>query len=191
MAKFLVTGGAGFIGSALIERLLELRHTVRVVDNFSTGYRKNLDPFIKRIEFIEGDLADLSVCRTAVQGMQYVLHQAAIPSVPRSVKDPLRSHVGNVNGTLNMLVAARDGNVNRFVFASSSSVYGNSEVLPKVETMPANPLSPYSVSKLVGETYGALFHRLYGFPVVSLRYFNVFGPRQDPRSPYGSHCALY
>jgi UDP-glucose 4-epimerase len=186
MAKYLVTGGAGFIGSTLVERLLERGHSVRVVDNFSTGFRRNLDPFLDSIELIEGDLTDLSVCQATLPGMEYVLHQAAIPSVPRSVEDPLRSHTANVNATLNLLVAAREAQVKRFVFASSSSVYGESETLPKVETMRENPLSPYAVMKLVGEKYGAVFHRIYGCPFVALRYFNVFGPRQDPHSPYSA-----
>jgi UDP-glucose 4-epimerase len=191
MANFLVTGGAGFIGSSLAERLLEIGQSVRVVDDFSTGHRRNVEPFLDRIELVEGDLADLSVSQAAVQGMDYVLHQAAIPSVPRSVEDPLRIHNANANATLNMLVAARDAKVKRFVFASSSSVYGDSEVLPKVETMPANPLSPYAVTKLVGEKYGAVFHKLYGFPVVALRYFNIFGPRQDPHSPYSGAISRF
>jgi len=186
MASFLVTGGAGFIGSALVHRLLELDHSVRVVDNFSTGFIRNLADCLNRIELVEGDLAELAVCKASVRGVEYVLHQAAIPSVQRSVEDPISSHRANVTATLNMLVAARDAHVKRFVFASSSSVYGNSETLPKVETMPENPLSPYALTKLAGEKYGALFHQVYGLPTVSLRYFNVFGPRQDPHSPYSA-----
>jgi UDP-glucose 4-epimerase len=186
MAGFLVTGGAGFIGSALVHRLVELGHSVRVVDNFSTGFRRNLEDCLGRIELMEGDLAQLALCKAAVQGVDYVLHQAAIPSVPRSVEDPITSHRANATATLNLLVAARDAQVKRFVFASSSSVYGDSETLPKVETMPENPLSPYALTKLAGEKYGAIFHRIYGLPAVSLRYFNVFGPRQDPHSPYSA-----
>jgi UDP-glucose 4-epimerase len=186
MACFLVTGGAGFIGSALVNRLVELGHSVRVVDNFSTGFRHNLDNCLDRIELVEGDLAELAVCKASVQGVQYVLHHAAIPSVQRSVEDPISSHRANVTATLNMLVAARDAQVKRFVFASSSSVYGDSETLPKVETMPVNPLSPYAVAKLAGEKYSVVFHRIYGLPAVALRYFNVFGPRQDPHSPYSA-----
>jgi len=186
MARFLVTGGAGFIGSTLVHRLVEQGHSVRVVDDFSTGFRRNLDDCLDRIELLEGDLADLGVCRASVQGVEYVLHQAAIPSVQRSVEDPIRSHRANVTATLNMLVAARDAQVKRFVFASSSSVYGDSETLPKVEAMPENPLSPYALTKLAGEKYAVVFHRIYGLPAVSLRYFNVFGPRQDPHSPYSA-----
>ena len=186
MASFLVTGGAGFIGSALVNRLVELGHSVRVVDNFSTGSRRNLDNCLDRIELVEGDLAELAVCKASVQGVEYVLHQAAIPSVQRSVEDPISSHTANVTATLNMLVAARDAQVKRFIFASSSSVYGDSETLPKVETMPENPLSPYALTKLAAEKYSVVFHRIYGLPAVSLRYFNVFGPRQDPHSPYSA-----
>lgn len=186
MARFLVTGGAGFIGSGLVLRLLEEGHSVRVVDDFSTGFRRNLEDCLRRIELVEGDLAELAVCKAGVQGIEYVLHEAAIPSVQRSVDNPARSHRANVTATLNMLVAARDAGVKRFVFASSSSVYGDSATLPKLETMPENPLSPYALTKLAGETYGAVFHRIYGLPTVSLRYFNVFGPRQDPHSPYSA-----
>jgi nucleoside-diphosphate-sugar epimerase len=186
MASFLVTGGAGFIGSALVNRLLELGHSVRVVDNFSTGFRHNLDNCLDRIELVEGDLAELAVCEASVQGVEYVLHQAAIPSVVRSVEDPIKSNHANVTATLNMLLAARDARVKRFVFASSSSVYGDTETLPKVETMPENPLSPYALTKLAGEKYCIIFHRIYGLPAVSLRYFNIFGPRQNPHSPYSA-----
>ncbi len=186
MARYLVTGGAGFIGSALVRRLLELGHTVRVVDNFSTGFRRNLDACMDRIELVEGGLEELDVCKAAAQGIEYVLHQAAIPSVQRSVDDPIASHTANVTATLNMLVAARDARVKRLIFASSSSVYGESETLPKVETMPESPLSPYALTKLAGEKYCEVFHRIYGMTTVALRYFNVFGPRQDPHSPYSA-----
>jgi UDP-glucose 4-epimerase len=186
MASFLVTGGAGFIGSALVHRLVGLGHSVRVVDDFSSGFRRNLENCLDHIELIEGDLSELSVCTLSLQGVEYVLHQAAIPSVQRSVENPIRTNNANVTATLNMLVAARDAQVKRFVFASSSSVYGDTETLPKVETMPENPLSPYALTKLAGEKYCAVFHKIYGLPAVSLRYFNVFGPRQDPHSQYSA-----
>jgi len=191
MARFLVTGGAGFIGSALVRRLLGDGHTVRVVDDFSTGSRDNLQDCLDRIELVEGDLAELAVSNACVEGVEYVLHQAAIPSVQRSVERPAASHRANLTATLNVLVAARDARVKRFVFASSSSVYGDSETLPKLETMQENPLSPYAITKLAGEKYSAIFHRIYGLPAVSLRYFNVFGPRQDPRSPYSAVIARF
>jgi nucleoside-diphosphate-sugar epimerase len=186
MTTFLVTGGAGFIGSSLVRRLLGLGHSVRVVDNLSTGFTSNLQGLMTRIELIEGDLSEAAICKSAVKGVDYVLHQAALPSVPRSVDDPIRSNNSNVTATLNLLVAARDAKVKRLIFASSSSVYGDTEVLPKVETMPGNPLSPYALTKLTGETYCTLFHRIYGLATVALRYFNVFGPRQDPHSPYSA-----
>lgn len=184
MALYLVTGGAGFIGSGLVRRLLALGEQVRVVDNFSTGLRANLAEVLGRIELLEGDLADDAVAREAAAGADYILHQAAIPSVPRSIEDPITSNRANVTATLNLLVAARDASVKRFIFASSSSVYGDSERLPKVETQPDNPISPYALTKLAGEKYTVMFHRLYGLSAVSLRYFNVFGPRQNPDSPY-------
>jgi nucleoside-diphosphate-sugar epimerase len=184
MALYLVTGGAGFIGSALVRRLLELGERVRVVDNFSTGLRVNLAEVRGRIELLEGDLADEAVAREGAVGADYILHQAAIPSVPRSIEDPVSSNRANVTATLNLLVAARDAGVKRFVYASSSSAYGDSETLPKVETQPDNPISPYALTKLAGEKYAVIFHRIYGLSTVSLRYFNVFGPRQNPDSPY-------
>ena len=186
MDVYLVTGGAGFIGSNIAERLVRLGKEVRVLDNFSTGKRENLSAFEEKIDVIEGDIADPSVCRRAVSGVKYVLHQAALPSVPRSVKDPIATNNANVVGTLNMLQAAREAGVKRFVYASSSSVYGDSEVLPKVETMNPAPLSPYAVSKLAGEYYCKVFFQLFGLETVSLRYFNVFGPRQDPTSDYAA-----
>jgi len=186
MAAFLVTGGAGFIGSSLVRRLLGVGHSVRVLDNLSTGFKSNLEECLNRIELMEGDVSEFAVCKSAVAGVDYILHEAAIPSVQRSVDDPIRSNNANVTGTLNMLVAARDAKVKRFVFASSSSVYGDTETLPKVETMPENPLSPYALTKHAGEEYCVLFYRIYGLPTVSLRYFNVFGPRQDPHSPYSA-----
>ena len=187
MAKVLVTGGAGFIGSALVHRFVERGDQVRVVDNFSTGFKHNLEDVLDRIELIEGDVAKMATAASAVRGMDYVLHEAAIPSVQRSVEDPIASNEAGITATLNLLVAARDtGHVRRFVYASSSSAYGDSEVLPKVETMPENPISPYALTKLAGEKYCGIFHRIYGFPTVALRYFNVFGPRQNPDSPYSA-----
>ena len=188
MPTFLVTGGAGFIGSHLTEALLKRGHTVRVADDLSTGYRRNLQP---GAEFFEGDLADAEFARRAVAGMDYVLHEAAIPSVPRSVMNPLESHRANIDGTLNVLIAARDAKVKRLVFAGSSSVHGDTPTLPKHEDMPTNPLSPYALHKLVGEQYCRLFTRLYGLETVTTRYFNVFGPRQDPGSPYSGVISLF
>jgi UDP-glucose 4-epimerase len=188
MANYLVTGGAGFIGSHLSEALLSRGHRVRVVDDFSTGFKRNLR---EGVEFIQGDLAEPGVARQAVAGMDYVLHQAAIPSVPRSVDRPAESHRANVDATLQVLIAARDAGVKRVVFAGSSSVYGDQPVLPKHEEMPTNPLSPYALQKLVGEQYGQLFTRLYGLETVTTRYFNVFGPRQDPGSPYSGVISLF
>jgi UDP-glucose 4-epimerase len=186
MSAFLVTGGAGFIGSNLVEALLERGDTVRVLDNLSTGKRENLLPFGDRIEFIEGDIRSYHIVHEAVRGADYVLHQAALPSVPRSIADPITTHEVNTNGTLNILNAAKDLGVRRVVFASSSSIYGNNPELPKHEGMLPDPLSPYAVSKLTGEKYMQVFHALYGLETVSLRYFNVFGPRQDPKSQYSA-----
>ncbi len=200
MARYLVTGGAGFIGSHLVERLLTRGDDVRVVDDLSTGKRANLEAATAAArttgatgtpEFIQGDLADLAVAARAVEGVEYVLHQAAIPSVPRSVSDPIASNRANIDATLNVLVAARDAGVKRLVFAGSSSVYGDAAEMPKREDMPANPLSPYALQKLVGEQYLALFTSLYGLETVSTRYFNVFGPRQDPSSPYSGVISLF
>jgi UDP-glucose 4-epimerase len=190
MAKYLVTGGAGFIGSHLSEEIVRRGHSVRVADSLITGKRSNLD-HIQGVEFLEGDLADEAFARQAVQGMDYVLHQAAIPSVPRSVKDPITSNRANVDATLNVLVAARDAGVKRLVFAGSSSAYGNTETLPKHEEMPTSPLSPYALQKVVGEQYLQMFTRLYGLETVSIRYFNVFGPRQDPTSPYSGVISVF
>jgi nucleoside-diphosphate-sugar epimerase len=190
VASYLVTGGAGFIGSHLAEALVRRGHRVRVVDNLATGKRSNLD-HVPGVEFIEGDLADIDVARRGVTGMDYVLHQAAIPSVPRSVSDPIRSHRANLDATLNVLVSARDAGVKRLVFASSSSEYGNTPTLPKHEDMPASPLSPYALQKSACVGYCQMFTRLYGFETVSIRYFNVFGPRQDPSSPYSGVISLF
>ena len=190
MPHYLVTGGAGFIGSHLCEELVRRGERVRVVDSLITGKRQNL-AHLPQVEFIEGDLADIDVARRAAHGIEYVLHQAAIPSVPRSVEDPLTSNRANIDASVNILVAARDANVKRLVYAGSSSAYGNSEVLPKVETMPAAPLSPYALQKLVAEQYCQMFTTLYGFDTVTIRYFNVFGPRQDPSSPYSGVISLF
>ena len=190
MATYLVTGGAGFIGSHLCEELVRRGHTVRVADSLITGKRSNLD-HIPSVEFHEGDLADIDFAHQVVQGCDYVLHQAAIPSVPRSVKDPITSNRANVDATLNVLVAARDAGVKRLVFAGSSSAYGNTPTLPKHEEMPPNPLSPYALQKVVGEQYLQMFTRLYGLETVSIRYFNVFGPRQDPTSPYSGVISVF
>jgi len=190
MAKYLVTGGAGFIGSHLSEELVRRGHTVRVADSLITGKRSNL-AHVPGVEFLEGDLADEPFAHRAAKGMDYVLHQAAIPSVPRSVKDPVTSNRANVDATLNMLVAARDAGVKRLVFAGSSSAYGNTPTLPKHEGMPTNPLSPYALQKVVGEQYLQMFTRLYGLETVSIRYFNVFGPRQDPSSPYSGVISVF
>jgi nucleoside-diphosphate-sugar epimerase len=190
MANYLVTGGAGFIGSHLAEELARRGEHVRVVDNLSTGKRQNL-AHLPSVEFLEGDLADLEVARRAVQGIDYVLHQAAIPSVPRSVQDPITSNRANIDASLNVLVAARDAAVKRVVYAGSSSAYGNTPTLPKVETMATAPLSPYALQKLVAEQYCQMFTRLYGLETVTIRYFNVFGPRQDPSSPYSGVISLF
>ena len=190
MAHYLVTGGAGFIGSHLCEELASRGQTVRVADNFITGKRGNLD-HIPGVELLEGDLADPAFAQRAVQGIDYVLHQAAIPSVPRSVKDPISSNRANVDGTLSVLVASRDAGVKRLVFAGSSSAYGNTPTLPKREDMPSHPLSPYALQKVIGEQYLQMFTRLYGLETVSIRYFNVFGPRQDPSSPYSGVVSVF
>jgi len=190
MAVYLVTGGAGFIGSHLTEELVRRGHRVRVVDSLITGKRRNV-AHIPGVEFLEGDLADPGVAERAVQGVDYVLHQAAIPSVPRSVKDPVTSHRANVDASLNLLVAARDGRVKRLVYAGSSSAYGNTPTLPKREDMPTHPLSPYALQKLVSEQYCQMFTALYGLETVTIRYFNVFGPRQDPGSPYSGVISLF
>jgi UDP-glucose 4-epimerase len=190
MAHYLVTGGAGFIGSHLSEELVRRGHRVRVADSLVTGKRSNLD-HVPGVEFLEGDLADLDFARRAVDGVEVVLHQAALPSVPRSVKDPITSNRANVDATLNVLVAARDAGVRRIVFAGSSSAYGNTETLPKNEEMASNPLSPYALQKVVGEQYLQMFTALYGLETVTIRYFNVFGPRQDPSSPYSGVISLF
>jgi nucleoside-diphosphate-sugar epimerase len=191
MAMYLVTGGAGFIGSHIVERLVELGHQVRVLDNLSEGRRENLASVWDRIEFLEGDLRDWECVRRAVCDVEYVLHQAALRSVPRSVEDPVTTTAVNVLGTVTLLQAAREAGVRRVVFASSSSVYGEAMELPLRESQPPRPISPYAVSKLAGEYYCSVFTRLYGVETVSLRYFNVFGPRQDPRSEYAAVIARF
>jgi nucleoside-diphosphate-sugar epimerase len=191
MARWLVTGGAGFIGSHLAEALIGKGETVRIADSFITGHRRNLAVLGNRAELVEGDLADPAIAARAVAGMDYVLHQAAIPSVPRSVQDPATSNRANVDATLQVLLAARDASVRRVVYAASSSAYGDTPTLPKREDMPTHPLSPYALQKLVGEQYMQLFTSLYGLETVSIRYFNVFGPRQDPSSPYSGVIALF
>jgi nucleoside-diphosphate-sugar epimerase len=196
MSFYLVTGGAGFIGSQLVEELLRRKQRVRVVDNFVTGKRENLLAATRAagqdsFELVSGDLADPSIAQQAVDGVEYILHQAAIPSVPRSIEDPVTSHRANVDGTLSLLVAARDAGVKRVVYAGSSSAYGDTRVLPKREDMAANPLSPYALQKLIGEQYMQLFARLYGLETVTLRYFNVFGPRQHPDSPYSGVISVF
>lgn len=187
----LVTGGAGFIGSHLVDGLLAAGWTVRVVDDFSSGREENLAAARARIELLRGDFAEPEVAQAAVAGVEVVFHEGAIPSVPRSVAEPLRTNRANVDGTLLVLEAARQAGVRRVVFAASSSAYGDTEVLPKVETMPAAPLSPYALQKYAGEVYCRLYHTLYGLETVALRYFNIFGPRQDPKSAYAAVVPLF
>ena len=186
-----VTGGAGFIGSHLVTALLNAGHPVRVVDNLSTGRLSNLDHIAGRFEWIEGDLADFEVARRAAVGAEFVFHQAAIPSVPRSVREPLPSHASGATATLHILEAARQAGARRLMFAASSSAYGDTEVLPKHEAMLPRPLSPYAASKLAGEHYVSVYARTMGLDGVSLRYFNVFGPRQDPSSPYSGVISIF
>src|SRR4051794_23526944 len=182
----LVTGGGGFIGSHLVERLCRDGHRVRVLDNFATGRRESLIPLLDEIELIEGDIQSYERVHTAVRGCELVFHLAALPSVPRSIQDPLTSNASNVTGTLNVLLAARDEDVRRVVFASSSSTYGSNQELPKREAMASVPIAPYAVSKLAAEGYCRAFFNVYGLETVALRYFNVFGPRQDPQSQYSA-----
>src|SRR5216684_7176610 len=191
MAKYLVTGAAGFIGSSLVRTLLERGEQVRGMDNFDTGRRENLTEVLNRMDFREADILDLDAMRKACEGVDYVLHQAAIPSVPKSVLDPLGSNRANVDGTVNVLVAARDAKVKRVVYAASSSAYGDTPTLPKYEAMIPNPISPYAVAKLASEYYMTSFYRCYGLETVCLRYFNIFGPRQDPTSPYSGVLAKF
>ena len=195
MSKFLVTGGAGFIGSNIAAHLLSEGEDVRVLDNFSTGRRSNVEA-LQGAEIMEADLCDPQACRQGVEGVDYVLHHAALPSVPRSVEDPAESNRANVDATLNLLLAARDttargAGVKRVVFAASSAAYGNQPELPKRETQLPDPLSPYAVAKLTGEHYCKVFHEVYGLETVALRYFNVFGPRQDPASQYAAVIPIF
>jgi nucleoside-diphosphate-sugar epimerase len=188
MSNVLVTGGAGFIGSHLTEALLQEGHRVRVLDDFSTGKRENLifDKKYPSLEILEGDIRDLAICQKAMKGIEYVFHEAALPSVQRSVEDPLGSNAVNGGGTLNILFAAREEAVKRVIYASSSSIYGDTPTLPKHEEMLSHPLSPYALQKYIGEQYCRLFYELYGLETVSLRYFNIFGPKQDPNSIYSA-----
>lgn len=191
MSLMLVTGGAGFIGSHIVERLLGDGHSVRVLDNFSTGRRENLAAFGGGVDLVEGDIRDLGTVGRAVDGVDVIFHEAALASVPRSVDDPATSNQVNVLGTLNVLLAGRDAGVRRVIYASSSSIYGESPELPKREDMPPAPESPYAVSKLAGEYYCRVFTGLYGLDCVALRYFNVFGPRQDPESQYAAVVPIF
>ena len=191
MANYLITGMAGFIGSSLAHTLVERGHSVRGIDNLSTGKLANLNDIRDKVDFREADLLDLDAMQDACRDIDFVLHQAAIPSVPRSVKDPITSNKSNVDGTINLLVAARDAKVKRVTYASSSSLYGDTPTLPKHEGMIPNPISPYAVSKLTGEYYMTSFYRVYGLETVSIRYFNVFGPRQDPTSQYSGVLAIF
>lgn len=186
MDRYLVTGGAGFIGSNICRQLVRQGGFVRVVDNLLTGKKSNLVGIMDKIEFIEADIGDAAVAKTAAKDIDIVLHQAALPSVPKSIDDPAATHKHCVNATLTLLLAARDANIKRFVYAASSSAYGDTPTLPKIETMPPNPLSPYAVAKLTGEYYCSVFYEVFGLETISLRYFNVFGPNQDPKSQYAA-----
>jgi len=193
MKHILITGGAGFIGSNLTEYFLAKDYQVTCLDNFATGHRHNVEPFLANQHYtlIEGDIRDLATCHQAVEGVDYILHQAALGSVPRSINDPITSNDVNVSGFLNMLVAARDAGVKRFVYAASSSTYGDSENLPKVEEIIGKPLSPYAITKYVNELYADIFSKTYGLSCIGLRYFNVFGRRQDPNGAYAAVIPLF
>jgi nucleoside-diphosphate-sugar epimerase len=186
MEKFLVTGGAGFIGSNICRKLVSQGCFVRVIDNLLTGKRSNLADIIDKIEFIEADMGDEQKARSAMKGINVVLHEGALPSVPKSVDNPAATHKHCVDATFTLLLAARDAGIKRFVYAASSSAYGNTPTLPKIETMAANPLSPYAAAKLFGEYYCSVFYKVWGLETISLRYFNVFGPYQDPTSQYAA-----
>lgn len=191
--KFLVTGGAGFIGSNLVEYLLDFSAKVTVLDDLSTGFYKNIRPFESNgnFTFIEGDIRDINICQSACAGVDYVLHQAALGSVPRSINDPAKTNSVNIDGFLNVLIAARDQKVKRFIYAASSSTYGDSQALPKVEENIGKPLSPYAITKYVNELYADVFHKTYGIDCIGLRYFNVFGPKQDPKGAYAAVVPLF
>lgn len=192
--SFLITGGAGFIGSHLVEYLLKYQAgRVRVLDSLATGFEKNLAPFrsYANFEFIQGDIRDIEACRAACKGIDFVLHQAALGSVPRSIQDPITTNAVNIDGFVNMLVAAKEHKIKRFTYAASSSTYGDSKTLPKVEDIIGKPLSPYAVTKLVNELYADVFYKTYGLNTVGLRYFNVFGPRQDPQGAYAAVIPLF
>ncbi|MFH1312182.1 MAG: SDR family oxidoreductase [Candidatus Eisenbacteria bacterium] len=191
MAKYVITGGAGFIGSNIARKLIGLGEEVVILDDFSTGKRENLEDIKSKVNLVEGDICNVDVVEQAVKGADYVLHHAAVVSVPRSVEDPVRTNEVNVDGTLNCLLAARDAGVRRFVFAASSSAYGDSVELPKREDMRPDPLSPYGIAKLVGEMYCKVFFDVYGLETVSLRYFNIFGPYQDPASQYAAVVPIF
>lgn len=188
MKKVVVTGGAGFIGSFLTEELVKRGYHVTVLDNLSTGKMDNIEAIVseKKVDFVRGSITDLALLKELFQNVQYVFHQAAIPSVPRSIDNPQLSNEANITGTLNVLLASRDNHVDKVIYASSSSIYGDTEILPKTENMLPNPLSPYAVTKLAGEYYCRIFHEVYNLPTVCLRYFNVYGPRQDPDSQYAA-----
>jgi UDP-glucose 4-epimerase len=193
MSKVVVTGGAGFIGSHLAEELAKRKHEVVIIDNLATGHLANIEALLKKsnVFFHKGSIADLSLLRRLFSGAEYVYHQAAIASVPRSIKNPRASNAANITGTLNVLLAARDKGVRKVVYASSSAVYGDTPTLPKVETMTPDPLSPYAVAKLTGEYYCSVFQQVYSLPTACLRYFNVYGPRQDPDSPYAAVIPIF
>ncbi|MGB9595639.1 MAG: SDR family oxidoreductase [Candidatus Poribacteria bacterium] len=191
MPKFLVTGGAGFIGSNIVRELVKRGEFVRVLDNFATGRPSNLEGIMDKIEFIQGDIRNLELVKEAVKRIDFVLHQAALPSVSRSVNDPISTNETNITGTLNVLIASKDAKVKRVIYASSSSVYGNTLILPKKEDMTPNPQSPYAITKYAGEQYCKVFHSIYGLETVILRYFNVFGPRQNPNSQYSAAIPLF
>jgi len=191
MARYLVTGCAGFIGSWITQALVERGETVRGFDNFETGHRENLSGFLDRIEFIEGDLRDQAAVARACQGVEIIFHQGALPSVPRSIKDPRTSHTANIDGTFHVLEGARAAGVRRILYAASSSAYGNQPGFPRVETMVPMPIAPYPVQKMAGELYMRSYWQVYGIETVCLRYFNIFGPRQDPNSPYSGVMAKF